>query len=284
VDSTLHYTQAPGAAASLTFSGNAVAVYGTVSPDHAGIQVSVDGKSVIVDGGSDSTNGLHAQTLLYYADGLDDSQHVLIVTNTGQQPGTGPFIDIDAVNVYSATSPSPAASSPAAAGDNGAKPSTIATQSSGLSQGALGGIIGGSLFIVLALLGLFLFLFLRRRKARSQRVMMEPKTPLGAMLPLQGPRFTPVSPQQPQPTFLSPIFTKSKNSLSRLSKHSIAPSYYASNASSSRSSFDSTTALVPSVPTLAMPRVPARAQPDVMIQKRGAPGRPTRPPPLELDR
>ncbi|KAJ6625888.1 hypothetical protein B0H10DRAFT_1782336, partial [Mycena sp. CBHHK59/15] len=53
LNGTIHYTQSPGAAASLPFSGNAVAVYGTVSPDHANIQISVDGKTTMVNGGQD---------------------------------------------------------------------------------------------------------------------------------------------------------------------------------------------------------------------------------------
>lgn len=40
------YSQAPDASASLQFTGNAVALYGTVSPDHADISVTVDGKTV----------------------------------------------------------------------------------------------------------------------------------------------------------------------------------------------------------------------------------------------
>lgn len=133
---------------------------------------------------------------------------------------------------------------------------------SGLSKGAMIGIIVGALGAIFVLLALVVLLFLRRRR-RSQRVM-EPKTPVDAELPLQGPnmRFTPISPQQPMPTFSSPVFSRP-----RMSVHSIAPSYYASN-NDSRSSFDSTTALVPPVPrvpTLAMPRVPSRAQQGVMV-------------------
>jgi len=280
VNSTLHYTQAAGAAASLSFSGNAVAIYGTVSPDHANIQISVDGHSTLVNGGADYVSALHPQTLLYYANNLDSTQHMLIITNPGQQTGTGPFIDLDLIAVYSASSTN---------GDATPQPSVLANQTSashskansGLPKGAMIGIIVGALGAIFVLLALVVLLFLRRRR-RSQRVM-EPKTPVDAELPLQGPnmRFTPISPQQPMPTFSSPVFSRP-----RMSVHSIAPSYYASN-NDSRSSFGSTTALVPPVPrvpTLAMPRVPSRAQQGVMMQipNRGGPDRPSRPPSLDL--
>lgn len=122
------------------------------------------------------------------------------------------------------------------------------------------GIVVGVVAMILVLLAVVVLLFLRRKR-RAQQHIMDPKTPVDAELPLQGPnmRFTPVSPQQPMPTFLRVA--------SRMSMHSIAPSYYASN-NDSRTSFGSTTQLVPSMPTvtLGMPRVPSRAQQqDVMV-------------------
>jgi len=40
------------AKATLSFIGEAVAVYGTVSPDHANISITVDGKTHVLSGGS----------------------------------------------------------------------------------------------------------------------------------------------------------------------------------------------------------------------------------------
>ncbi|KAJ6587195.1 hypothetical protein DFH09DRAFT_1359620 [Mycena vulgaris] len=267
-NSTLHYTGAAGAAVSLAFSGNAVAVYGTVSPDHANIQITVDGKVTMVDGGSTFVSALHPETLLYYANDLDSSPHMLIVTNPGQQAGTGPFIDLDAVAVFSASSPSAssAATPLPSALDNHSD--TRSHPSSRLSTGAMIGIVVGAVFCILVLLALVMLLFLRRKR-RAQTRSMDPKTPVDAELPLQGPnmRFTPVSPQQPMPTF-SRLAT-------RTSMHSIAPSYYASN-NASRSSFASTT------PILSMPRAPSRAQQGMMIPNQRGPERPSRPPSLDL--
>jgi len=273
LNSTLHYTQAVGAAASLAFSGNAVAIYGTVSPDHANIQITVDGKTTMVNGGATYTSALHPQTLLYYANELDASQHMLIITNPGQQAGTGPFIDLDSITVYSATS---------SGSDAAPQPSVLANQSSaprpaskvGPSTGMMVGIVVGVLLIIGVLLALVSLLVLRKKR-RAQGAMMDPKTPVDAELPLQGPnmRFTPISPAQPMPTF--------SRMATRTSMHSIAPSYYASN-NDSRASFSSTAPMLPPVPVLSMPRAPSRAQQGMMIPNQGYPERPSRPPSLDL--
>ncbi|KAJ7747270.1 hypothetical protein B0H16DRAFT_926842 [Mycena metata] len=276
-NNTLHYSQSVGAAASLSFSGNGVAVYGTVAPDHANVQVSIDGKTTMVKTQLSSIAAQHAQTLLYYANDLDASQHMLIITNPGQQTGTGPFIDLDSITVYSASSQANAAGDaapvPSAFSNQGSGPGqpNAAAKSGHLSTGAMVGIVLVVLFAILGLLALVVFLFLRRRR-RTQRAVMEPKTPLDAELPLQGPNMrytTPISPLQPMPTFSGLV------SRPRMSAHSIAPSYYAGN-NPSRTSVDSTTPMVPKVPTLSMPKVPSRAQQGVM--------RPNRPPSLDLGR
>lgn len=51
------------ASVSLSFSGDAVMVFGTVSPDHANVQVSMDGSPPSTfNGGSDGTvSGLHTK-------------------------------------------------------------------------------------------------------------------------------------------------------------------------------------------------------------------------------
>ncbi|KAJ6625889.1 hypothetical protein B0H10DRAFT_598096 [Mycena sp. CBHHK59/15] len=217
---------------------------------------------------------------------------MLIVTNPGPQGGSGPFIDLDSITVYSASSMDgignvngQAQSSPVA-NQTGFVVSALSYvrfssyfpthrsghESSGLSKGAMIGIIAGSVLAVVAVLALIagLLLFLRRRKRRQHPI--DPKTPVDAELPLQGPnmmQFTPVSPSRPVPTF------------SRMSSHSIAPSYYYGTDNSSLASLASTTPMVPKVPTLSMPKMPSRSQQGVMIPSRG-PGRPSRPPSLEL--
>jgi hypothetical protein len=54
------HTQTGGAQAQFIFNGSAVAVYGTVSPEHASYTVMVDGDTRGYLGGSDGlANGLH---------------------------------------------------------------------------------------------------------------------------------------------------------------------------------------------------------------------------------
>nr|GAT58561.1 predicted protein [Mycena chlorophos] len=267
---TIHYTQSQGSAASLEFSGNAIAVYGTVSPNHANIQLSIDGQSTIINTQPSFISAMHPQTLLYYADNLDSSQHMLIVTNAGQQSGTGPFIDLDSVKVYSA-------SGGTASEDNQATTQTVSKSSSskGLSTGA---IIGASLAVIIAvlgLLGLVLFLGVRRkRRIAAQRQAEDPPTPKDAELPLQAGnlKFTPDTPIQPMPTFTGMA--------SRMSGHSIAPSYYAFSApaqsfgskSKSKSKQQPPMPQMTQVPRLGMPMPPSRSA-TVMGNAPGPPAR-----------
>lgn len=66
------YTQSEGAQAQFTFDGDAVAVYGTVSPVHANYTVTVDGVERDFLGGSNGLasnlhNGVRAPNFLYAA-------------------------------------------------------------------------------------------------------------------------------------------------------------------------------------------------------------------------
>ena len=58
------YTQTRGAYATVPFTGDAVAVYGTVSPDHADLQVVLDGKTKTFSGGGNGfARVLHTKVL-----------------------------------------------------------------------------------------------------------------------------------------------------------------------------------------------------------------------------
>jgi hypothetical protein len=291
-NSTLHYTQAPGAAASLKFSGNGVAVYGTISPDHADLQFTIDGKMTQVKGGSDYVTTLHPKTLLYYANDLDSSEHTLIFTNPGQQEGTGPFIDLDSISVFSTIGDPNALDGSSAPAFDQSNPSnrqptnpSSASRKGGLGTGPIIGIVIGILAVLFAVLAVFAFLFLRRRRRRRAQNELDPATPADAELPLQGPnmrQYTPtsaVSPAQPVPTFSrAPSFTRVP---ARMSRHSIAPSYYGTS-NDSRESVSSTTAMIPKVPVLSMPKVPSRAQQTLMVPGDQGPSRPNRPPSLDF--
>lgn len=45
----------------MQFSGDAIAIYGTAAPDHADVQVEIDGQNMPIPGGSRTTRGLHPQ-------------------------------------------------------------------------------------------------------------------------------------------------------------------------------------------------------------------------------
>jgi hypothetical protein len=181
IDNTLHYTQSAGASASVTFSGDAVALYGTVSEDHADVHLTLDGESVTFGAGANGlASTLHTKVLLYYAVGLGPNQHNLTVT-ADPETNTGPFIDVDAVFVYStnggsSTGASQPSSTSQSSPQRDVKPSKM-------SEKTMIGIIVGSVVGFLLLLAL-LFLFLRWRRRRRQN-QDEIRSPLTPTLPIQ---------------------------------------------------------------------------------------------------
>lgn len=101
-DNSLHFSQIQGAEASLSFSGDAVAVYGTVSPSHANYTITLDGHTSQQFNAASSVRELHSQTLLYFAQNLGAADHNLVITgNPGQN--TGKYVDVDFIAVYSAS-------------------------------------------------------------------------------------------------------------------------------------------------------------------------------------
>ncbi|KAG5638459.1 hypothetical protein H0H81_012524 [Sphagnurus paluster] len=260
LNDTLHFTNSTGASASLSFIGDAVAVYGTMAPDHADVRVTLDGQSRLFTGGAGSfVTSLHSQVLLYYANNLGAEPHVLTLTSVAQQ-GTGPFIDVDAITVYSSDKPSsgnnpstPGAPSSGGSGAGIPQPSASALSVPKTRSMApiIGGVVGGVVGMIL-LLALVL-LFLRRRNrapptAGNKGDLYPPTSPKTPELPMQGPSMmeaglSRVVPAQsfPIPTNIAPP-PPSMLPTSDDSRHSIA-SYY-SNASA-ESSPRSSTGLLP---------------------------------------
>ncbi|TFK23948.1 hypothetical protein FA15DRAFT_670034 [Coprinopsis marcescibilis] len=103
-NNTLHFSEAPGASVSMPFAGDAVAVYGTISPDHAGMKITVDGQEITVAGGANGhVSRLHTKMLLYFRSDLGPGTHTL--TMAANNPSSdAPFIDLDAIAVLSAPS------------------------------------------------------------------------------------------------------------------------------------------------------------------------------------
>ncbi|KAH9978592.1 hypothetical protein BGW80DRAFT_1529972 [Lactifluus volemus] len=104
---THHHTQTGGAQAQFTFNGNAVAVYGTVSPEHANYTVTVDGVTRAFPNGLASS--LHAGVRTpYFANNFAPGSHNLTLTASPQNSSdqnTGNFTDIDRIVVFNAIPP-----------------------------------------------------------------------------------------------------------------------------------------------------------------------------------
>ncbi|THU95380.1 hypothetical protein K435DRAFT_723810 [Dendrothele bispora CBS 962.96] len=250
---TLHFSQTKGASLSLPFSGESVAIYGTTSPDHADIQIEIDGRvfDTLPGGSGGRTDSLHTQVLLFYQDNLDSGQHSLNMT--GVQQSTNPFIDLDAVFTY--TSNHSNGTTP-----GGSAPSTSGAQS--VPTGAIvGAAVGGTLGLILLLV--LLHVLYRRRQRRLEDKESPP--PLTPVLPLQQPRMSQM---------------QAKNDAGGLSLP--RPFLTHSRGSSGASSANSSTLLLRGdVPILnAAPKPPSHVR---STSSGLSPARPTqRPPTLEL--
>ncbi|KZT72234.1 hypothetical protein DAEQUDRAFT_723438 [Daedalea quercina L-15889] len=192
-DKTLHYSTTNGAYATLSFTGNAVAVYGTVDPTHANYTISLDGAESQYKASSART--FHTQTLLYFAQGLESKQHTITLTGN---PGTNSslYFDLDYLTVYSApnatstSSQAPSATSTNPANNNANSDGTVSGQTSNnssLSQGSIIGIVVGSIAALLLLL-LGIFFWLRRRRARAKAGAPRPHSAKPSPgIPIQSP-------------------------------------------------------------------------------------------------
>lgn len=234
VNSSLHYSSDPNASATMEFSGNAVAVYGTISPDHAGINFQIDGQSVTMSGGAGRVSKLYPQTMLFYADNLGSQQHRLVMTS---RPSAGsPYIDLDAITVYSTSGEGTSRNAPENGNNqSGNKPANtpVIHKTTAHSTSHIPVIIGvvAGLFVLLALLGA-VFYILRRRRNRARKNW----SPLTPELPLQGPdmaesglgsgfRSVPITPNRLSLTDKSPrFFPGSRSSFLKSRRASPTPS------------------------------------------------------------
>jgi hypothetical protein len=166
LNNTLHYTSTAGANASISFSGDAFALYGTVSEDHANVSLSIDGKSVNVLAGAPTVSTLHTEVLLYYAQGLGSNQHTLTVSADPHSSAT-PFIDIDALVVYSTTGTNTGSSSQSSV-SNSPSSQPDSTFSGKLTKSAVIGVVLGTIFGLLLLAGI-VALLLRWRYRQGSR-------------------------------------------------------------------------------------------------------------------
>ncbi|KAI0305731.1 hypothetical protein B0F90DRAFT_1700534 [Multifurca ochricompacta] len=209
---TLHFTQTGGAQAQLTFNGDAVAIYGTVFPDHANYTVSVDGHTQSFLGGSSGLiSNLH---IGYFANGLGSDLHNLTLTANPEQIGqenTGmvAFSASTSTSFNNTTSngnggkntPLSTSGMPQSnqenANNNAAQGQTPSHSSRGPNAAVIGGLVSG-IFILLLLIALAIVLIRRRRTIRRDHPpklsVLSPMTP---SLPMQTPPALGSSPQTP---------------------------------------------------------------------------------------
>ncbi|EAU91458.2 hypothetical protein CC1G_01947 [Coprinopsis cinerea okayama7 len=267
---TLHYSQEPDAAVTMSFAGEAVALYGTMSPDRTNMKITIDGQETILTGGSNGhASRLHTKVLLYFRSGLSPGQHTF--TLAAENPTReAPFLDIDAVAVLSTASssdgPRPSQVVPGTLSPTNTLGSatTGSQSSSGLSKGAIIGIsIGGAIALILCIaFCAFAFFWRRRRREKGRTGIFIPPSPVSPDLPMQqdpkkidramisGPLENSVFVFPPPPP---PPVAKPSPPVDN-ARHSIAPSYYGSPISG-QSSISSPTSSLSSIPMLSpMPR------------------------------
>ncbi|KAG9042686.1 hypothetical protein FS837_010487 [Tulasnella sp. UAMH 9824] len=151
--SSCHVTGSNTAKATLTFEGDAIAVYGGVGPQYGPYAVRLDDQDP-VSFTANSTNS-HTQQILYFASGLGAGNHTVVINNNPASIGNQ--LDIDFIQVLGGGIPYDAQS-----GNNGS------TSSGGGSKvgpivGAVVGVIG-----LIAIIGAAWF-FWRRRKQSQDR-------------------------------------------------------------------------------------------------------------------
>ncbi|KAL1744794.1 hypothetical protein HDZ31DRAFT_63776 [Schizophyllum fasciatum] len=147
-----HTTSSEVAYASLSFYGDAVAVFGTASSENSRVQASVDGDAIPMPAtNTTDLSAAHTGVLLYFMTGLPTTQHSLKIS-ADPSSSSGSKLAINAIHIYS--------SSGAASVANW-KPASDHELPLGV---ILGAAVGGG---VLALVLLFLVVqFLRKRRKR----------------------------------------------------------------------------------------------------------------------
>ncbi|KAI9442182.1 hypothetical protein H4582DRAFT_1809269 [Lactarius indigo] len=206
-NNTLHFTQSAGAQAQFTFDGDAVAVYGTVSPGHANYIVTVDGAKHDFLGGSnglasDLHEGVRAiDFLLYFSNNLVSQSHNLTLTVNPDQSTTGKFMDIDRIVVFTASNGTGSTSPNNTTSHNGAPNDPEGSHhSKRLSPVVIGTLVAGIIFMLL-LLSVLAVVFIRRWRRRAQQNKTHStssiRTPTTPTLPIQTPSTLDIGPLSP---------------------------------------------------------------------------------------
>lgn len=263
-DGTIHFSQNPDAALSMQFAGDAIALYGTISPDHSDMKVTVDTESSILKGGSNGgVNRMHPQMLLYYRSGLGPGQHTIRLASESANPNS-PFVDLDSIAVFSGLLPTSSSftSQVPVTGSTVTRSRSTATAGSSskkaankdgltISKGALAGAIVAGVVGFIACIFLCFFAWRwRRRRAQGAGSSNKNKKNMGLRIFRSESPTSPDLPMQQEPrtgmVISGPlensvfVFPPKPNPAKALdTRLSIAPSYYSSPDSGTHRSMSS---------------------------------------------
>ncbi|KAL1695584.1 hypothetical protein GGG16DRAFT_121772 [Schizophyllum commune] len=165
-----HTTSSEVAYASLTFYGDAVAVYGTASSDNTRVQALVDGYAFSMP--DTNTTDLSASHTGYFLTGLPTSEHSLKIA-ADPSSSSGKTLSIDSIHIYSSSG---------SASVTNWKPATSHELPLGIILGAAVG--GGVLALVLLF---FLVQFLRKRHRWRAHAGSDDDESPSADLPVESP-------------------------------------------------------------------------------------------------
>ncbi|EKM54232.1 uncharacterized protein PHACADRAFT_210048 [Phanerochaete carnosa HHB-10118-sp] len=188
---SVHFTNLDGADVALSFSGDAIALYGGVSFDHGDYTVTLDGQKQTLNGANGQARIYHSKSLLFFSTGFGSGTHSL-----GVSTGNG-FFDLDAVVIYQATggksgSYSTGGTAMANPDDlhvdvsdsNNVSPRGAAAHNQPMSKTGIAGIVTASLLGFISILALLIFLVSRYRKRRAMKEQRDGQSPV---LPIQEP-------------------------------------------------------------------------------------------------
>jgi len=198
-NNSIHYTQNSDASLGFSFTGEAVAIYGTVAPNMGNYSVYLDGVEHIFNAGSDgSSRVLHEKTLLYYANNIGAQTHDIVITANPSSLGEPAWFELDAVSVTSTSTNSLGFSSTpptSIISDNehpGTIPSPVPLSNQYITnKGVLAAAVGSCIISILGIIFLSLFCWKKRRADPPSYMKIEEKdVPKVAT-------FSPVSPDLP---------------------------------------------------------------------------------------
>jgi len=187
-NNTIHYTRSSDASLGFSFTGEAVAIYGTVAPNMGNYSVYLDGVEHVHNAGGDgSARVLHAMTLLYYANNIGPQSHDIMIRANPSGLGAPAWFELDAVSVTStpgATNNSLAFSSTSTASiinKNGLPDPVPQSKQYITSKGVLAAAISSCIISILGIIFLFLFCWKRHRANPPSYVGVKEKSVPKAM-------------------------------------------------------------------------------------------------------